>query len=152
MESLTDIIINVSSPAFDMGQEIPKKYTCDGENINPPLTFENFPDKTVSLALIMDDPDAPNRTFNHWVVWNIRPDIGEIKENFIPGIVGKNSYGDFNYSGPCPPSGTHRYFYKVYALNMNFQLPIETGAQELLKAMEGHVLAQGQIMGLYTKK
>lgn len=110
MESLTDIIINVSSPAFDMGQEIPKKYTCDGENINPPLTFENFPDKTVSLALIMDDPDAPNRTFNHWVVWNIRPDIGEIKENFIPGIVGKNSYGDFNYSGPCPPSGTHRYF------------------------------------------
>lgn len=152
MEQLTDIIINVSSPAFEMGKEIPKKYTCDGENINPPLAFENYPENTASLALIMDDPDAPNKIFNHWTVWNIRPDIGAIDENIIPGIVGKNSYKEFNYQGPCPPSGTHRYLFNVYALDTILELPLVTGAQDLKKAMEGHVLAQGQLIGLYSKK
>lgn len=153
MEQLTDIIINVSSPAFEDGMEIPRKYTCDGENINPPLSFENFPENTVSLALIMDDPDAPNRTFNHWTVWNIRPDIGAIDENFVPGIIGKNSYGEFNYSGPCPPKGsTHQYYFMIYALDINLELPIDSGTQDLLKAMEGHVLAQGQLIGKYTKE
>lgn len=152
METLTDIIINVTSPVFKEGEEIPSKYTCDGDNINPPIIFNNLPENSVSVAIIMEDPDAPKGTFDHWLVWNISANINEITEDFIPGIEGKNSFGEYRYGGPCPPNGTHRYFFYVYALDITLDLPMETNKQELIKAMEGHVLAEGHLMGRYTKR
>lgn len=152
METITDIIINVTSPVFKEGQEIPSRYTCDGENINPPILFNNVPESAISLVIIMEDPDAPNGTFDHWLVWNISANINQVTEDFVPGVEGKNSFGEYRYGGPCPPGGPHRYFFNVYALDIPLDLPIETKKKELKKAMEGHVLAEGHLMGRYTKK
>lgn len=152
METLLDIEIKISSPAFQEGGNIPEKYTCDGENINPPIKMENLPDGTESVALIVEDPDAPNGTFDHWVVWNIRPVEDEIREHVTPGVEGKNSFNQHHYGGPCPPDGEHRYFFKLFALNKMLDLDVNSGKQELLKAMEGNVLATGELMGRYKKK
>ncbi|WP_406662568.1 YbhB/YbcL family Raf kinase inhibitor-like protein [Methanolobus sp. ZRKC3] len=145
------IEMNVSSSAFEHNGMIPQIYTCDGDNINPPLEFGNIPEETRSLAVIVDDPDAPRGTFTHWVVWDIEPGLN-IEENSVPGIEGLNDIGKANYVGPCPPSGTHRYFFTVYALDT--QLDIEAGAsrQDLEDIMEGHILAKGQLMGTYSRK
>lgn len=129
---------------------IPVKYTCSGENINPEISISGIPAETKSLALIMDDPDAPSGDFVHWVMWNILTD-GKISENSAPGVQGVNDFGENKYGGPCPPSGTHHYHFKIYALDTKLELPAETDKQGLLKAMEGHVLASGELVGLFKK-
>lgn len=142
--------INVSSSAFENNGMIPRKYTCDGENINPPLEFADIPDGTKSLVLIVDDPDAPMGTFTHWVIWGIEPGV-KIEENSVPGIEGRNSFRKVSYGGPCPPSGTHRYFFTVYALDADINMKPGASRNEVEKAMEGHIIAKGQLMGKYSR-
>src|SRR5438105_3192169 len=125
--------LTIGSPAFEPNGMIPAKYTCQGENVNPGITIENIPSGTKSLALIVDDPDAPNGVFTHWVVWNIRP-VEMLIENTVPGEEGRNSFGKTRYQGPCPPSGTHRYFFKVYALDTLLDIPASASADK--KAVE----------------
>ena len=138
----------ISSPAFREGENIPSKYTCEGEGINPPLKVENIPDGTQSLAIIAEDPDATGGTFDHWIVWNIPPH-STIIENRIPGISGKNSTGKTGYHGPCPPSGTHRYFFYVFALDQNLDLDAGSNKESLRIAMKSNILDHGKIMGRY---
>ncbi len=141
----------VRSVAFSEGGNIPVKYSCEGENINPPLTVEGTPDNTESLALIMEDPDAPNGTFDHWVAWNILPNE-PIVENSVPGTGGKNSHGKTGYAGPCPPKGPHRYFFKVFALDVLLDLAAAADKQALDEAMKGHILASAHLMAYYKKR
>lgn len=145
--------MKISSTAFAHNGQIPKKYTCDGSDINPPLKFEEVPANARSLALIVDDPDAPGGTWVHWVVWNIDPKIGEIKENSVPkgSTQGMNDFRKHAYGGPCPPSGTHRYFFKLYALDMAPNIGASTGKTALESAMKGHILAEAQLVGLYER-
>ncbi len=156
----TDVeTLQVRSSAFREGGMIPQKYACDGEDISPPLSWEAVPEGTRSIALIMDDPDAPRGTFVHWVLYDLPANVRELPEN-VPGDEnlssgarqGRNSLGKIGYGGPCPPSGTHRYFFKVYALDAQTNLAPGKTKEDLLKTMEGHILAQGQIMGRYKKQ
>jgi Raf kinase inhibitor-like YbhB/YbcL family protein len=140
----------VSSPAFENNKLIHSKYTCDGDNVNPPLTIEGVPDGTKSLVLIVDDPDAPMGTWDHWIVWNIPP-TNKIEENTVPGTEGINDYRKHSYGGPCPPSGTHRYFFKVYALDAKLDLSSNSRKKDVEKAMQGHILAKGELVGLYRR-
>jgi Raf kinase inhibitor-like YbhB/YbcL family protein len=140
----------VKSPAFGNNELIPSKYTCVGFDINPAITIADIPDGAKSLALIIDDPDAPNGTFDHWVMWNI-PVTGLINENSAPGVQGKNGKNENKYIGPCPPSGTHYYNFKVYALDVKLDLPVNTDKTALLKAMDKHILASGGLIGLFNK-
>jgi hypothetical protein len=144
--------LKLASPAFQDGGNIPDKYTCQGEDVNPPLEIENIPEGTKSLVLIMDDPDAPAGTWDHWVMWNI-PVTSRIAENSVPegAVQGKNSWGRSSYSGPCPPSGIHRYIFKLYALDATLNLDSSSGKGEVEAAMEGHILAQTSLTGLYSK-
>jgi Raf kinase inhibitor-like YbhB/YbcL family protein len=143
--------LNVKSPVFENNKPIPSKYSCDGDEVNPPLTIEGIPPATKTLALVVDDPDAPRGTFDHWIVWNIPPE-GKIAENSVPGTQGLNSGGQQGYIGMCPPLGTHRYFFKVYALDAKLDLkPNATHKKDLEKAMQGHILAKGEIIGLYRR-
>lgn len=142
--------LKVSSTAFNDGGMIPLKYTCDGLNINPPLDIENIPEEAICLALIMDDPDAPVGTWSHWVVWNI-PVTHHIRENQVHGIEGLNDFQQHHYGGPCPPSGTHRYFFKVYALDSPLNLSANTRRPQLEKGMSEHIIAFGEMIGLYKK-
>lgn len=146
--------LKISSPAFGHSQMIPVKFTCDGADINPPLTIEGVPQAAKSLALIMDDPDAPRGTWVHWVVWNIDPSTREIKEDSLPpgAKQGKNDFRKLDYGGPCPPSGTHRYFFKLYALGRMLSLEEGASKAELEKAMEGHILGQAELIGLYKRR
>ncbi len=149
MSSLSDLI--VKSPAFENNKLIPSKYSCDGQEVNPPINVEGIPPETKTIALILDDPDAPRGTFDHWIVWNISL-IGKIAENNVPGKEGLNSAGQQGYIGMCPPSGTHRYFFKVYALDAKLILkPNSTKKKDLEKAMQGHILAKGELIGLYRR-
>jgi len=141
----------VESPEFGENGMIPDKFACEGENVNPTLNIRNIPKETKSLALIMDDPDAPHGTFDHWIVWNIAP-TNTIAENTVPGVVGKNGNEENNYTGPCPPSGTHHYHFKVFALDTMLDLPEdETDKAALEKAMEGHIIGSGVLIGLFEK-
>ncbi|MDP4283689.1 MAG: YbhB/YbcL family Raf kinase inhibitor-like protein [Bacteroidota bacterium] len=141
----------ISSIAFQNNGMIPLKYTCDGSNINPPLNIENIPEEAKSLTLIVDDPDAPIGTWVHWVVWNI-PVTHQIKENEIHGTEGLNDFQQHHYAGPCPPpSGTHRYFFKVYALNALLDLPSGTKKPQLEKAMSEYIIAFGELIGFYKR-
>jgi len=142
--------VTVQSTAFSSNGFIPAKYTCSGSNINPPISIKDIPAGTKSLALILDDPDAPKGTFVHWVMWNI-PVQNRIEENSAPGIQGKNGKGENSYTGPCPPSGTHRYHFKVYALDTKLDLPASTDKDGLIRAMAGHALGMGELTGLYKK-
>jgi Raf kinase inhibitor-like YbhB/YbcL family protein len=151
MSIATTKTLTVSSPAFSNNGSIPSKYTCDGSNINPELMIKDIPTDTKSLVLIVDDPDAPKGTFDHWVMWNI-PVKDKIDENSAPGTQGKNGKSENKYTGPCPPSGTHHYHFKVYALDTKLELPASTNKEALLKAIEGHILASGELIGLYKKK
>jgi len=144
-------ILKVSSGAFHNNGFIPAKYTCDGININPPLSFEQVPAAAKSLAIIADDPDAPAGTWVHWVMWNI-PVTNDIKENEANGILGINNFGRHSYGGPCPPNGTHRYFFKVYALDNLPDLPKSSGKEQLEKAMKNHIIAFGELVGLYKRR
>ena len=141
----------VKSPAFENNNPIPAKYTCDGADVNPPLNIEGVPEEAKTLVLIVDDPDAPMGTFDHWVVWNIPAATRLIKENSVPGKEGISSYGKHSYGGPCPPSGTHRYFFKVYALDAELDLKFSSTKRDVEKAMEEHVLAEGELVGLYSR-
>jgi len=145
--------MKISSPAFGQNGTIPKKYTCDGENVNPPLSISQVPPSTQSLVLIMDDPDAPGRTFVHWTLWNIDPKITEIPENEVPegARQGLTDFGTSGYGGPCPPSGIHRYFFKLYALDSKLELPSNAKKADLEQAMKGHILAQAELIGLYSR-
>ena len=159
-ESLTITIqeksstMKLSSSAFTHNQTIPAKYTCDGENVNPPLTITDVLTDSKSLTLIVDDPDAPAGTWVHWTVWNISPDTKQIAENSVPSnvIQGKTSFGNSGYGGPCPPSGTHRYFFKLYALDTTLSLGQNATKQDLEKAFVGHILDQAELIGLYSRK
>lgn len=143
--------LSVYSTVFSHKGHIPSEYTCDGRDINPPLEVENIPEGTKSLALIMEDPDAPRGTFDHWLVWNISPNEA-IAEQTNPGISGTNDFGKTGYGGPCPPSGVHRYFFKVYALDTKLELLAGADKKTLLEAMNGHILSEGEMMGLYQRK
>ncbi|MCR4336367.1 MAG: YbhB/YbcL family Raf kinase inhibitor-like protein [Candidatus Omnitrophica bacterium] len=142
--------MKLKSPQFGNNEMIPKKYTCLGEDINPPLHLEGVPQGTKSFVLIVDDPDAPKGTWVHWVVYDI-PVISQIQENSVPGQQGANDFGRRNYGGPCPPSGTHRYFFKVYALDVQLNLPEGQTKSQIEKAMEGHTIAKDELIGLFTK-
>lgn len=142
----------IGSTAFAPKESIPARHTCEGENISPSLTIENIPSGTRSLVLIIDDPDSPGGTFDHWLIWNIRP-MEMIVENSVPGVEGKNSFGKKKYMGPCPPPRSmHRYFFKVYALDKILDIPEGSGKNILEKAMIGHILAQGHIIGTYRRQ
>jgi Raf kinase inhibitor-like YbhB/YbcL family protein len=143
--------LTVKSPVFEANKPIPKKYTCKGESINPPLSIDGVPKEAKSLALLMDDPDAPMGTFDHWVVWNIPASTKSIGEKTVPGTEGLNGMRKKGYTGPCPPSGTHRYFFKVYALDTELKLADKTTKREVEAAMQGHILAKGELIGLYSK-
>jgi Raf kinase inhibitor-like YbhB/YbcL family protein len=138
------------STVFSHNGHIPPLYTCEGKNINPPLIVENVPDNTKTLALIVEDPDAPRGVFTHWIVWNISPNE-TITEGSNPGINGTNSFGKTGYGGPCPPSGEHRYFFRVFALDDELNLPVGSTKEELLDAMKEHVIASAELMGVYQK-
>ena len=141
--------ILLTSSAFEEGDMIPKKYTSQGENINPPLAWENIPPGTKSLSLIVDDPDAPTGLWTHWLVKNIPKDKKGIEENTIPGEEIPNSWDKKGWGGPMPPSGTHRYFFKLYALDID-HMKANTKSQ-FYKEVEKHKIAEGHLMGLYQK-
>jgi Raf kinase inhibitor-like YbhB/YbcL family protein len=143
--------LSITSPAFENNGFIPMRYTCDGEDVNPPLKISGIPGGTQSLVLIVDDPDAPMGTWDHWVVWNIKPSE-KIEENSVPGTEGLNSFNKHSYGGPCPPSGMHRYYFKVYALDTKLNLNPNSRKKDVEKAMEGHVLAKGEIIGRYRRR
>ncbi|MEM2914136.1 MAG: YbhB/YbcL family Raf kinase inhibitor-like protein [Candidatus Bathyarchaeia archaeon] len=143
--------LTVMSPVFENNGFIPAKYTCDGDDVNPPLKIEGLPSGTQSLVLIVDDPDAPMGTWDHWIVWNIKP-LEKIEENSVPGIEGLNSFNKHSYGGPCPPSGAHRYYFKVYALDTKLNLNPNSRKKDVEKAMEGHILAKGEIVGRYRRR
>ena len=143
--------LSVMSPTFENNQLIPAKYTCDGDDVNPPLAIDGVPEGTKTLALIVDDPDAPMGTWDHWIVWNIPATASKIAENTVPGTEGMNDFRRRSYGGPCPPSGTHRYFFKVYALDVKLDLSPTSRKRDVEKAMQGHVLAKGELVGLYRR-
>jgi Raf kinase inhibitor-like YbhB/YbcL family protein len=145
--------LSLTSDAFANGQSIPVKYTCKGKNISPALAWTEPPAGTQSLALIMDDPDAPGGTWVHWVVFNIPIGTNTFPEDLDVSsiIVGKNSWGDMHYGGPCPPSGTHRYFFKLYALDSDLSLSPGATKEQVLKAIDGHTLAQGELVGTFSR-
>jgi Raf kinase inhibitor-like YbhB/YbcL family protein len=149
----------LKSSAFVSGSMIPSLYTCKGKNISPPLTWSGAPAGTKSFVLICDDPDAPILTWVHWVYYNIPASVTSLPEALSKiekpqqgGIHGKSSFGDFGYGGPCPPLGTHRYFFKLYALDTMLTLPSGAKKKDILKAMDKHVLGQTELMGKFTKK
>ena len=142
--------LKISSPSFKENGFIPEKYTCDGMNVNPSLNIEHIPEKTRCLAIVVDDPDAPVGTWVHWVMWDI-PVTHHLKENDAPGMQGMNDFSKHVYSGPCPPNGTHHYFFKVYALDCILDLPVSSNKYNLEKAMSGHILGFGELIGLYKR-
>lgn len=147
----TDIhLLQVSSEVFKDNEFIPEKYTCDGFNVSPPLDINNIPVEAKSLVIIVDDPDAPISTWVHWLVWNM-PVQHHVKESSSLGVHGYNDFGKYFYCGPCPMSGTHHYHFKVYALDTLLLLPSTTKKNELEKAMSEHIIAFGEIVGLYKR-
>ena len=150
--------IKLTSSAFKEGAMIPAQYTCDGKDISPPLNWSEFPEGTKSFALICDDPDAPIGTWVHWVVYNIPDNVTAFPENVPPHksvmgniLQGMTDFRRIGYGGPCPPRGTHRYYFKIYALDTMLNLPAGATKRELLRAMEGHILVEGQLMGRYGR-
>lgn len=150
--------IKLTSSAFEDGGMIPPKYTCDSQDISPPLSWDNVPEKTESIAIICDDPDAPMGTWVHWVLFNLPAEKRELAENVpedetLPDDTrqGITDFGSTGYGGPCPPSGTHRYFFKIYALDIPIDIVSIADKETLLEAMAGHILAEGQLMGKYKR-
>ncbi len=150
--------LKVESSAFEYGGIIPSKYTCDGEDISPPIRWSRGPDRTVCYAIIADDPDAPMGTWVHWVVYNIPSSVTELPEGVPPREVlsdgtlqGRNDFRRIGYGGPCPPGGTHRYFFKVYALDDKVENVPGLTKKQLLKKIEKHILAKGELMGRYSR-
>lgn len=146
--------MKLSSPVFENNGFIPAKYTCDGEDINPPLTIAGAPKETESFVLIIDDPDAPMGTWDHWIVWNIEPTISQIQENQVPSeaVEGLNDFKRHSYGGPCPPSGVHHYHFKLYALDKKLDIAPSSKKEDVEKAMENSILGQTELIGLYRRK
>jgi Raf kinase inhibitor-like YbhB/YbcL family protein len=142
--------LTVTSEAFKDGENIPSYYTCEGNAVNPPLRIDNIPVGTVTIAVIAEDPDAPNGTFDHWLLWNLPPDI-YIEEDRRQGMTGTNSGGRTGYYPPCPPSGSHRYFFHVFALDKALDIDNGAGRTVMEEAMSAHILAKGTLMGRYKK-
>jgi len=143
--------MQLTSPAFTHQETIPAKYTCDGANISPPLAISGVPATARSLVLLVEDPDAPSGTFIHWVVYDIPPDTETIGEKTDPGTLGTTSYNKVSYGGPCPPSGSHRYFFKLYALDRELGSGPGLNKKQVEQAMSGHILAQTELVGLYER-
>ncbi len=146
--------MNLTSTAFENNINIPSTYTCDGKNINPPLAWSGAPNSTQSFALIVDDPDAPSGDWAHWILWNMPPTTTSIPERFLPTspmVEGTTSFSDAAYGGPCPPSGTHRYYFKLYALNTTLTLQSTATKEDLVQAMQGHIIDQAELIGLYLR-
>ena len=141
----------ISSPSFFEGSDIPERFSCRGENISPAIKISFLPPEVKSMAIIVEDPDAPQGIFDHWVAWNLPPD-DMIAENSKAGVQGKNSKGGTGYTGPCPPSGTHRYQFKVYALDTMLELPDATNKKNLMNAMQEHVIAGGELTGKFSSQ
>lgn len=149
---MSKVSFPLSSPAFKANGEIPLKYTCEGENVSPPLAIGEVPKGAKSLALIVDDPDADKKVVTHWIAWNISPDVHMMREGERPGTPGKNEKGENRYMGPCPPKGQHHYFFKVYALDKMLDLKEGASKDELVNAIKDHILAEGELVGVYEKK
>ena len=149
--------LSLSSPAFKEGGSIPVKYTCKGKNVSPPLTWTNAPPQAQDFALVLEDPDAPSGTFTHWVIFNVPQTLAGLPEaepaegQLADGAVqGKNGFGRVGYGGPCPPPGRpHRYYFKLYALDQPLKLKAGASKEQVLSAMQGHVLAQTELLGMY---
>ena len=145
--------MKITSSAFQEGGNIPSKFTCDGADSSPPLQISEVPAAAKSVALIVDDPDAPSGLFTHWTVWNISAQNSTIAEGSAPkGAQGTNDFGKSGYGGPCPPSGTHRYYFRIFALDRELDLASGAKRSQLDAAMKGHVVAQGMLMGRYSRK
>lgn len=144
--------MQLTSTAFENNGQIPPQYTCDGDNINPPLQISDVPEQAQSLALIMDDPDAPVGTWDHWVIFNISPQTENIDENSEPnGTPGQGTRGNTKYSGPCPPDGEHRYIFKLYAIDTQLDLNKGVSKQQVEDAMKDHIIDQTKLIGKYTR-
>jgi len=148
--------MKLTSPAFEHNGKIPSKYTCDGKNISPPLNIENIPNRTKSLALIMEDPDVPKNIrsdgmWDHWIAWNISPETKILGEGKKVGIQGINTSKGLGYTGPCPPDREHRYFFKLFALDSDLNLKEGFTKKDLLEAMKGHVIEQAELIGRYNR-
>lgn len=155
--TMTTHNMEITSPAFGQNQSIPKKFTCDGDNINPALEFSGLPKGALSLVLIMEDPDVPKNLradgmWDHWVVYDMPPSTVEIRENSTPpGTIGINTGGKVAYGGPCPPDREHRYFFKLFALDQMLGLPAGATKQQVLDSMKGHVIGQSELVGRYIR-
>jgi Raf kinase inhibitor-like YbhB/YbcL family protein len=148
---LTKDTIDISSQAFMGGAVIPKRFTCDGDDVNPPLTIDRVPGDAKSLVLIIDDPDAKPSVFTHWIVFNINPALTSVEEGKIPdALEGTNDFGELKYMGPCPPEGTHRYYFRIYALDEMLDLKEGSKRSDVDKAMQGHIIARGEFYGSYA--
>ncbi len=154
------MVIRLSSSAFEQGHTIPARHTCDGEDVSPPLRWEHVPSNAISLALICDDPDAPAGTWTHWLIYDIPPEIDTLAEGIPADEMlpfgarqGQNSFGRIGYGGPCPPRGSsHRYFFTLYALDTRLDLPPGASKQAVQAALDGHVVGEGQLMGVYQRR
>jgi len=146
--------MKLTSPSFINGKAIPGKFSCDGDDVNPPLAIAGVPKEAKSLALVMDDPDAPAGVWVHWLLWNIDPGTRQIAHGSVPAGAqqGVNSWERRSYGGPCPPSGTHRFFFRLYALKERLELPVSAARKDLDRAMQGKILAQTELLGLYSRK
>jgi len=146
-------VMKIESPSFSNNEMIPPNYTCDGANVNPPLMISGAPEDAKSLVLIVDDPDAPSKTWVHWTIWNIDPDTKEILENGIPqgAVEGMTDFGIPGYGGPCPPSRIHHYFFKLYALDITLDLSSSASAVNIQEAMQGHILDSAELIGIYGR-
>jgi len=144
--------MRITSPAFENGGEMPSIYTCDGDNKRPTLSFSDIPDTAKSLVIIMDDPDSPTGTWNHWTAWNINPTRTGIEQGEIgEWVEGTTSFGSVGYGGPCPHMGKHRYFFKLYALDTTLELKPGASKEELVGEIDGHIIAESELMGTYER-
>ena len=146
--------MNLTSPDFREGGNIPERFTCDGKDISPTLKIDGIPKGAKSLVLIVDDPDAPGGNFTHWLIWNIVPDLTEIVANQLPAhaVQGVNDFGKSRYSGPCPPAGVHRYYFRLYALDTTLTLPQTSKRKVVDSAIGGHIIGEATLMGRYARK
>lgn len=152
--SITNLLsMRLTSPEFKNNEIIPGKFTCDGLNISPELKIYGIPDNAMSLALILSDPDSVGGDWSHWVMWNIDPKTDTVVENTVPADanVGKNDFDENKYGGPCPPSGSHRYVFHLYALDIKLDIAVNSTKADLLKAMEGHLIAETELVGNYSR-
>jgi Raf kinase inhibitor-like YbhB/YbcL family protein len=146
--------MRITTPAFSERRPIPERFTADGKNVSPPLNISGVPREAKSLALIVDDPDTPMGAWDHWLVWNIKPDTKTIPENTVPrgAVVGSNDAGTAKYVGPSPPRGTHRYVFRLYALDKKLDLPAAANRQSLEEAMQPHIIAKSELLGRYARE